>query len=110
MSIFRKKQEEKSCCNCAAEVSAKTESAESTASVKILGSGCKKCNELEANVIEALRQLGMDTAVEHIKDFSKIAEYGVMSTPAVVVDEKVLSFGKVLKVAEAVDLIKKARG
>ncbi len=110
MSIFRKKQEEKSCCNCTAKVSESQKPAESTASVKILGSGCKKCNELEANVIEALIQLEMDTAVEHVKDFSRIAEYGVMSTPALVVDEKVLSFGKVLKVAEAVNLIKKARG
>lgn len=75
--------------------------------VKVLGSGCAKCNELEANVKKALEQLGMDTSVEHVTDFSVIAAYGVMTTPALVVGEKVVSYGKVLKVEEAVKLLEK---
>ena len=81
----------------------------SGASVKVLGSGCKKCNDLEAATVEALKNLGMDTTIDHVKDFAEISSYGVMSTPALVVDGKVVSCGKVLKVAEAEELIKKAR-
>lgn len=78
-------------------------------SVKVLGSGCAKCNELEANVKAALIQLGMNSAIEHVTDFNVIAAYGVMTTPALVVDGKVVSYGKVLKVEEAVSLIQKAK-
>ena len=78
-------------------------------SVKVLGSGCAKCNELEKNVKAALEQLGMDTSIEHITDFTQIAAYGVMSTPALVVDGKVVSYGKVLKKEEAVQLLQKIR-
>lgn len=77
--------------------------------VKVLGSGCAKCNELEENVKTALEQLGMDTAIEHVTDFNVIAAYGVMTTPALVVDGKVVSYGKVLKVEEAVKLLRKIR-
>ena len=90
----------------AAEVRAKQEEGQS---VKILGSGCKKCNELEAVTKKALENLGMDTKVEHVTDFSAIASYGVMSTPAIVVDGKVLCYGKVLKVEEVEELLKKVR-
>ena len=74
-------------------------------SIKVLGSGCAKCNELEANVKKALEQLGRDTAIEHVTDFGVIAAYGVMTTPALVVGEKVVSYGRVLKVEEAVKLL-----
>lgn len=77
------------------------------APVKVLGSGCKKCNDLEAATVEALAELGMDTTVDHVKDFGEIAKYGVMSTPALVVDGKVLSYGKVLKKDEVVALLRK---
>ncbi len=76
--------------------------------VKILGSGCKKCNDLEANTKAALEQLGLNVTIEHVSDFGRIAAYGVMSTPALVVDGKVLAYGKVLKTAEVVKLLKKA--
>ncbi|HOO28132.1 MAG TPA: thioredoxin family protein, partial [Lachnospiraceae bacterium] len=79
----------------------KTEGQE--ASVKVLGSGCAKCNQLEAAAKEALKALGMDTTVGHVTDFAKIAAYGVMSTPALVVDEKVVSYGKVLKADEVME-------
>ena len=95
-------------CDCesmeAAEV-AKTEGA----SVKVLGSGCAKCNALELATKAALEQLGMDASIEHVTDFAKIASYGVMSTPALVVDGKVVSYGKVLKTEEVVAILKKVR-
>ena len=65
---------------------------------KILGSGCKKCNLLEEHVRQVCKDEGLDVIIEHEKDFSKIAEYGVMSTPALVLNEKVVSTGKVLTV------------
>ena len=111
MSLFGKKKEEKkeSCCcggNCNAEtVKAAEESKTSGASVKILGSGCAKCNQLEA-----LKSLGMDTTIDHITDFGQIAAYGVMSTPALVVDGKVVAYGKVLKTDEVVKILQKVRG
>ncbi|MBT9141213.1 MAG: hypothetical protein DDT30_01802 [Dehalococcoidia bacterium] len=56
------------------------------ASVKILGSGCAKCIALGANAKVALEQLGIDTTIDHVADFAQIAAYGVMATPALVVD------------------------
>ena len=96
---FGKKKEEKETDNLLDGVT--------EASVKVLGSGCAKCNELEKNVKSALEQLGMDTTIEHVTDFNVIAAYGVMTTPALVVDGKVVSYGKVLKVDEAVKLLQK---
>lgn len=78
-------------------------------SVKVLGSGCAKCNALEANTKAALLELGMDTTIDHVTDFAKIAAYGVMTTPALVVDEKVVAFGKVLKTEDVVKILKKVR-
>ena len=112
MSIFKKaKKEERSCCcagtvNC--ETMAQAENAKHTGpSVKVLGSGCARCNALEAAAKEALTELGMDTAIDHVTDFSQIASYGVMSTPALVVDGKVVSFGKVLTKAEVKTILEK---
>ena len=113
-----KKKEEKenvsSCCGggecCTSEAVEKAaDNLDKGESVKVLGSGCAKCNELEANVKTALEQLGMDTAIEHVTDFNVIAAYGVMTTPALVVDGKVVSYGKVLKVEEATKLLQKVR-
>lgn len=116
MALFKleKKKEQTSCCcggNCDAESMEKAESAKlDGTSVKILGSGCAKCNQLEAATKAALEQLNMDTNIDHVTDFSQIASYGVMTTPALVVDGKVVSYGKVLKPDEVVQLLQKARG
>lgn len=80
------------------------------AAVKVLGSGCAKCNALEEVTRQALTELGMEPVVGHVTDFSQIAAYGVMTTPALVVDGKVLSAGRILTKGEAVALIKQARG
>lgn len=115
MGLFSKKKEnQKGCCcgtDCSAETMAKAEAARADASgIKVLGSGCAKCNALEAAVKEALAELSMDTAIDHVTDFSQIAAYGVMSTPALVVDGKVVSYGKVLKKSEVIEILKKTRG
>jgi small redox-active disulfide protein 2 len=117
MALFGKKDKNEKaapcCCNgdCNAESMAKAESAKTEgASVKVLGSGCAKCNQLEAATKAALQQLGMDTTIDHVTDFSQIAAYGVMTTPALVIDGKVVSYGKVLKTEEVVKILQKVRG
>lgn len=78
--------------------------------IKVLGSGCANCNQLEAATLEALKELGMDTSIDHVTDFAQIAAYGVMTTPALIVDGKVVSYGKVLKKDEVIKLLQKSRG
>lgn len=113
MALFKlgKKKETSSCScngNCNADTIANAEVAKQEgSSIKVLGSGCTKCNQLEAATKEALEKLGMDTTIDHVTDFSQIASYGVMSTPALVVDGKVVSYGKVLKVEEVVEILEK---
>lgn len=116
MSIFgfgRKKEEKKQhcCCggNCTPEAMQAAEAEKKGSGVKILGGGCAKCNALEAATVEALRELGMNTAVDHVQDFEKIAAYGVMTTPALVVDGQVVSYGKALKKEEVIAILKKVR-
>jgi small redox-active disulfide protein 2 len=111
MGLFGKKEEKgKACCcggSCTPEDMEKAEEAKAAPGIKVLGSGCARCNALEASVKEALAELGMDTVIEHVTDFSQIAAYGVMSTPALVVDGKVVSFGKVLTKDEVIAILKK---
>jgi len=64
--------------------------------VKVLGTGCKSCKMLEANAIEAVKQLGNGAKVEKVEKIEDIMAYGVMATPALVVDEVVKSMGRVL--------------
>lgn len=105
-----KKKEDTPACCCGGNCDSKNDGIKTgSAGVKILGSGCAKCNQLEAATKAALEQLGMDTSIEHVKDFSKIAAYGVMSTPALVVDGKVVSSGKVLRAEEVVNILQKLR-
>ena len=68
--------------------------------VKVLGCGCSKCETLLANTKEAVAKVGVAAEVEYITDFAVIAGYGIMSTPALIVDEKIVSMGKVLKSSE----------
>jgi small redox-active disulfide protein 2 len=74
--------------------------------IEILGTGCAKCNELEMKVKQAVAQSGKFVQIEKVDDIMKIMEYGVMSTPGLVIDGKVVSTGKVLSVQEIVELIK----
>lgn len=68
--------------------------------IKVLGSGCANCKKLEENTKEAVNELGIDATIEKVEDFKEIVKYGVMRTPALVVDEKVVIMGKVAKANE----------
>lgn len=68
--------------------------------IKILGPGCRNCEKLKANTKKALTDLEIDASIEKVEDFKDIASYGVMQTPALVVDEEVKIFGKVPTVKE----------
>ena len=74
--------------------------------IKVLGTGCASCKKLEANAKEALSKLGIEASVENVEDLQDIMAYGVMKTPALVVDETVKSMGKVLSSDDIVKLLK----
>ncbi len=74
--------------------------------IEILGTGCSKCKALEETTKQAIAQSGKFAQIEKVEDIMKIMEYGVMSTPGLVIDGKVLSTGKLLSVSEIVELIK----
>jgi small redox-active disulfide protein 2 len=63
--------------------------------VKVLGSGCANCRRLTQLTEQALAELSVDAPVEHVTDYAQIAAYGVMSTPALVVDEQVVLAGRI---------------
>ena len=107
------KAEETSCCCCGS--AGQTEEASCCCggtgsgiiSVKVLGAGCRSCHEQYENAKEAVRALGLSAEVEYITDLEKVMGYGVMSMPAIVVNEKVVSMGKVLKAADVEKLLHK---
>lgn len=68
--------------------------------IEILGTGCPKCKMLEANVQKALEETGKKAEIVKVTEIDKIVEYGVMSTPAIVIDGEVKSYGKVADVEE----------
>lgn len=68
--------------------------------IKVLGGGCAKCESLLENVREAVRNRGAQAEIEYITDFSVIASLGIMSTPALMVDGRVVCAGRVLKSSE----------
>ena len=73
--------------------------------IKILGPGCANCKNLERATREAVDQLGLDATVEKVEDYAAIVGYGVMSTPGLVVDERVLVSGRVPRSAEIKQLL-----
>lgn len=75
--------------------------------IKVLGAGCKSCHEQYENVKEAVKAMGLSAEVEYITDMQKVMEYGVMSMPAIVVNEKVVSMGKVLKSSDVGKMLRK---
>ena len=75
--------------------------------MKVLGAGCKTCHEQYENAKAAVAALGLNIEVEYITDMEKVMEYGVMSMPAIVVNDKVVSMGKLLKAAEVEKLLRK---
>lgn len=75
--------------------------------IKILGPGCKKCGLLLDHVNEAIEQTGVEAEVVKVEDMKEIVGYGVMSTPALVIDDKVVSAGKILMTKDIIKLIQK---
>ena len=76
--------------------------------IKVLGAGCKSCHEQYENAKAAVKSMGLSVEVEYITDMEKVMGYGVMSMPAIVVNEKVVSMGKVLKTADVEKLLHKS--
>ncbi len=77
--------------------------------IKILGSGCKNCITLKENTEAALKEMGIEAEIIKVTDFKDIMAYGVMTTPGLVVDEKVVSYGKVLKPKEIAKILESAK-
>ena len=74
--------------------------------IEILGTGCPKCKMLEANARKAVEELKIKAEIIKVTDIDKIIDYGVMSTPALVVDGKIKSYGKVADVEEIKKFLK----
>lgn len=106
MSIFNKLFGKKNCgCSCENEVkeepkiqetSCSCNSGEKKLEIRVLGPGCRNCHTLEKNTLEAVNELGLEVELTHITDFAEIAKYGIMSTPGLWIDGKIVSYGKVL--------------
>lgn len=96
MGLFEKKQENE------AEVKAGN-----VLTIKVMGSGCKNCRMLLQNTRDAVSAMNLPAEIEYITDMQEIAKYGVMSMPALVVGEQVVSMGKVLKASEIQKLLNK---
>nr|WP_071461085.1 thioredoxin family protein [Bacillus mediterraneensis] len=73
--------------------------------IKVLGAGCKKGKELEENVLAAVKEAELEAEVKKVEDTREIMSYKVMSTPALVVDEKVVSAGKLLSPIQIRELL-----
>ncbi len=120
MALFGKKKEEEKkapACACNSDCPA-SETTEITSDccpeaengvccIKVLGSGCASCYAQFENAKKAVKKMGLSVEVEYVTDLQKVMEYGVMSMPALVVNEKVVSMGKVLKSADIETLLHK---
>ncbi len=73
--------------------------------IKVLGSGCKSCHVLYENTKEAVKKAKLEIEVEYITDMKKIMEYGIMMFPGLVINDRVVSSGKILKVSEIEKII-----
>lgn len=119
MSFFSKKKEnsdcECCCCNTAeesTEVNFETriccgKSIDVICRIKVLGAGCKSCEKLFENVKTAVKEMGSNIEIEYVTDMQKVMEYGVMRMPVLVVNEKIVSMGKVLKKQDVIALLGK---
>ena len=132
MALFnfgkKKEEEKKSCCcgstdtqavetagGCCCSAPEENESAscccgapvDGICCIKVLGAGCKSCHEQYENAKAAARAMSLNLEVEYITDMEKVMGYGVMSMPAIVVNDKVVSMGKVLKAADVEKLLHK---
>ncbi len=120
MALFGKKKEEEKktpacACNSGCPTSEITEitsdccpeAENGICYIKVLGSGCASCHAQFENAKEAVKKMGLSVEVEYVTDLQKVMEYGVMSMPALVVNENVVAMGKVLKPADVEKLLHK---
>lgn len=123
MALFnfgKKKDEEKKPPACACSCGRSVNEAENAATeccsdlkegeiccIKVLGAGCKSCRAQYENTKQAVKDMGLSVEVDYITDMQKVMECGVMSMPVLVVNEKVVAMGKVLKAADVVALLQK---
>ena len=75
--------------------------------IKVMGTGCRKCKALLAATEEAVKSSGVQAEIEYVTDMIKIAETGLMSTPGLIIDDKIVSSGKVLEAPSIAELIEK---
>ena len=92
MGLFTRKNKG---CSCGEKCTPQNDTYEK-GDIAVLGSGCPKCVELENRVLAVLKELNINKPVKHITDMADIASFGVMSTPALVIDGKVVASGKLL--------------
>lgn len=106
-SIEKRKKEEKSPACCCGEKADAASCDNGNLVVKVLGSGCKSCHALLENTQVAVKEMGKENEIqiEYITDLKKMMSYGVMSMPALVIGEKIVSAGKALKPDEVRKLI-----
>lgn len=110
MGIFNKIFKSNCSCGSCNEKEVSEESVikkEGIMNIKILGTGCKNCTNLTDNVKKALLNLNIEANIEKVTDMAEISSYGIMSTPGLVIDGKVVSYGKVLKPEEIEKIIEK---
>jgi small redox-active disulfide protein 2 len=77
--------------------------------IKVLGSGCNNCKRTKAVIDEVIKDMSPDVKASEVHDLAAIMAYGVLSTPAIVIDEKVVSTGKVPSKSQVVEMIRKAQ-
>lgn len=114
MALFgfgKKKEESKKACCCGKNRNnsvVNTNTDGEIKNIKVLGAGCKSCHQQYEYAKEAVKAMGLSVEVEYITDMEKVMSYGVMSMPAIVVNEKVAAMGKVLKTADVVKILRKS--
>jgi len=73
--------------------------------IKVLGPGCARCHQLEETTREVVKELGIDAEIEEVKDIKKIMEYPILTTPGLVIDEKLICSGRVPSKSEVTTFI-----
>ena len=118
--IGREREEEKKATACACSCGGSANEADNTGAgccpdlkeggiccIKVLGAGCKSCHRQYEYAKQAVKDMGLSIEVEYITDMQKVMEYGVMSMPALVFNEKVVSMGRVLKASDIAALLRR---
>lgn len=121
LNFGKKRKEVNQDCNCKCRCSDPSEEAKTAqncclettgaiTSIKVLGAGCRSCHEQYENVQKAVKAMELSVETEYITDMEKVVSYGVMSTPAIVINGNVVSMGKVLKEKDVEVLLRRFNG